>query len=452
MENDGFKSRLGVVAAAAGSAVGLGNIWGFSYKAGVNGGGTFVLIYILCVIFVGAPVLCAELILGREGRGGAVGAVENIDSKKSPFLAGSYLNIISSTLILSFYGVIAGWALYYLHYTLIGGFGMFANAQQSQSIFTDGVMTNTFGSPVCQVIFMVATITTVMLGVQGGIEKLSKFMMPVLFLIIVILVGYNVTTPGFSEAVNFLFVPTPLTEDQTLLSVTVAAMGQAFFTLSLGMGIMIAYGRAIPQNIDLTKTTIQIIIADTAVALLAGLAIFPIIFSNGMEAGQGAGLAFISLPVGFANMPPLFGYILGNLFFILIVISALTSSISLLESSLTVVLEKTKLSRKTAAIILGTVVTLFGFLSQYGFGFATSLLNFTGETNAFLDQLDLFTMNYTIPIGSLIITLFIGQRMDKEALRRQIDNDKIANIFIPYVKYVAPILIGIVCVSSVFSK
>ncbi len=451
MENDGFKSRLGVVAAAAGSAVGLGNIWGFSYKAGVNGGGTFVLIYLFCVLFVGAPVLMAELILGREGKGGAVGAVENLSSKKSPFLVGSYFNIISTTLILAFYGVIAGWAIYYLKISLVHGFAPFATAVQSQEMFNTIAINSKVGSPICQIIFMIMTIATVMLGFQGGIEKLSKIMMPILFVIVFILVFYNIFTPGFKDAVNFLFVPTKLAEDKTILTVVVAAMGQAFFTLSLGMGIMIAYGRAIPKEIDLTKTTIQVIIADTIVALFAGLAIFPIIYTNGLNVNEGAGLAFISLPVGFAQMNPVFGYILGNLFFLLIIISALTSSISLLESSLTVILEKTKMSRKTATIVFGTFITIFGFLTQYAYKFSLPLLNFTGKTD-FLDQLDYFTMNYTIPLGSFIITVFVGYKMNKDAIKRQINNDKVSKVFIPYIRYVAPILVGIVCVSSILSK
>ncbi len=450
MEKDGFKSKIGLVAAAAGSAVGLGNIWGFSYKAGVNGGGTFVIIYLLCVLFIGAPVFLSELILGREGQGGSVGAVENIAGKKSPFLAGSYLSILSTTLILSFYGVIAGWALYYLSITLFHGFGAFATAGGSEAMFDTIAMQSKFGSPLCQVVFMIMTMLTVMLGFQGGIEKLSKIMMPILFVIIFLMVIYNLFTPGFSEAVSFLFVPNGVPEGKTFVSVVVAAMGQAFFTLSLGMGILVAYGRAVPKSIDLTSTTLQVIVADTLVALLAGLAIFPIIFTNGLQVGQGAGLAFVSLPVGFAQMPPVFGYILGNLFFLLIVISALTSSISLLESSLTVVLEKTKLDRKVATIALGTVVTVFGFLSQYAFNFSLPLLNFTGQ-GAFLDQLDSFTMYFTIPIGSLILTLFVGHRMDPDAIRRQINNDKFTNVYIPYLRYVVPVLIGIVCVSSVLS-
>ncbi len=450
MESDGFKSRIGLVAAAAGSAVGLGNIWGFSYKAGVNGGGTFVIIYLLCVLFVGAPIFLSELILGREGKGGSVGAVENLGGKKSPFLVGSYLSIISTTLILSFYGVIAGWALYYLSITLFQGFGAFATAGGSEAMFNTIAMQSKIGSPLCQVVFMVMTILTVMLGFQGGIEKLSKVMMPVLFVIIFLMVIYNIFTPGFSEAVNFLFVPNGVPEGKTFANVVVAAMGQSFFTLSLGMGILVAYGRAVPETMDLKVTTLQVIIADTIVALCAGLAIFPIIFTNGLEVGQGAGLAFVSLPVGFAQMPPVVGYVLGNAFFLLIVISALTSSISLLESSLTVVLEKTKLDRRLAAIVLGSIVTVFGFLSQYAFNFSLSILNFTGQTT-FLDQLDAFTMYFTIPIGSLIMVLFVGHRMNPEAIRRQVNNDKFANIYIPYLKYVVPVLVGIVCISSILS-
>ncbi len=452
MENDGFKSRIGVVAAAAGSAVGLGQIWGFSYKVGVNGGGIFVLLYLFCVLFVGAPLLIAELALGRAGNGGAVGAVENLGGKKSPFLAGSYLGIISSMLILSFYGVIAGWSIYYLGISLTQGFGVFATADMSNNIFNNLVSTSRIASPLCQVLFMVATIMTVMLGFQGGIEKLTKVMMPLLFLIIMILVVYNIFTPGFKEAVNFLFVPSPLPEGKDIFDVIIAAMGQAFFTLSLGMGIMIAYGRAVPKDVDLTTTTFQVIASNVFVALGAGLAVFPIIFSSGLKVAQGPGLAFVSLPVGFASMPPVFGYVLGNLFFVLLVIAALTSSISLLESNLTLVLEKTKLERKKATIILGSVVTVFGFLSQYAYGFALPLLNFTGKTDAFLDQLDALTMNYTIPFSALIIIIFVGYKVKPEILRAEINNDKIANIFIPYIRYVAPILVAIVCVSSLLNK
>ncbi len=452
MENDGFKSKLGVVAAAAGSAVGLGQIWGFSYKVGVNGGGIFVLLYLFFVLAVGAPLLIAELALGRAGKGGAVGAVENLGGKKSPYLVGSYLGIISSMLILSFYGVIAGWSLFYLGTTLTHGFGIFATADMSNQVFNDLVVTSKIGSPICQVLFMIATMATVMLGFQGGIEKITKVMMPLLFLIIMILAVYNIFTPGFKEAVNFLFVPSALPEGKTIFDVVIAAMGQAFFTLSLGMGIMIAYGRAVPKEVDLTSTTFQVIGSNVFVALGAGLAIFPIIFTSGLEVSQGAGLAFVSLPVGFASMPPVIGYILGNLFFMLLAIAALTSSISLLESNLTLVLEKTKLERKKATLLLGSVVTVFGFLSQYAYGFALPLLNFTGKTDSFLDQLDALTMNYTIPFGALIIIIFAGYKVKPEILKAEINNEKVSRIFIPYIRYVAPVFLAIVCVSSVLSS
>ncbi len=199
---------------------------------------------------------------------------------------------------------------------------------------------------------------------------------------------------------------------------------------------------------DINSITMQVAICDTAVALFAGLATFPIIFSYGMDASGGAGLAFMALPVAFASMP--FGYIFGNLFFLLLAVAALTSSLSMLENTLTLVLEKTKLTRKSASIILGILVFAFGSLSQLGMGYSCNLLSFTGATD-FLDQLDLLTMNYLIPIGAFFFIILVGYRMDPVVVRKQINNDKVANIFIPYIKYVAPVLVGIVLIAGLLA-
>lgn len=463
MEKDNFKSKLGIVAATAGSAVGLGNLWGFSYKAGTNGGGTFVLIYLFAIVFVGLPVMLAEFVIGREGRGGPVGSIENVTksytdtyskwyydgkdtkkNRKSPFVLAGYSGTISTFLILSFYSVIAGWSISYLVTTLRTGFSSFQTINPAE--YFGEVATNVSSGIMYQSIFMLLTVCIVMFGIQNGIEKVSKVMMPILLIIIVLLALYAVTMPGFKEAVNFLFVPSALPEGSTFFSVSAAALGQAFFSLSLGMGAVITYARAVNDDININTVAIQVAVCDTLIALLAGLAIFPIIFSTeGLEVAGGAGLAFMALPVAFSKMPG--GYIVGNAFFLLLVIAALTSSISMLENTLTVILEKFKVNRKVATVGLGVATTLFGILSQLGLGYSSKLLSFTGQTD-FLDQLDKLTMIYLIPFGALLIVILVGYRMKPDVVRRQINNDKISAVFIPYVKYVAPILVGVIMVAG----
>ncbi len=444
MSNDNFKSKLGIVAATAGSAVGLGNLWGFSHKAGTNGGGNFVLLYLFCVLFIGIPVMLVEFVIGREGRGGPVGSIENITgSKKSPFVIGGYLGALSTFLILSFYSVIAGWSLNYLGKGLVSGFSEFATIDSTKHFVE---LTGNFSTQIIfQGAFMALTIAVVMFGIQNGIEKISKIMMPLLFLIVVLLVIYSVTLDGFSQAISFLFKPSEFPEGKSFFSVFPTALGQSFFSLSLGMGAVVTYARAVDKSENINVITMQVAVCDTLIALLAGLATFPIIFTYGMDVAGGAGLAFMALPVAFATMP--LGYIFGNLFFLLLVVAALTSSIAMLENTLTLVLEKLKLDRKIATIGLGVIVFLFGMLSQLGLEYSSSLLAFTGQ-KTFLDQLDKLTMNYIIPFGSLFFILLVGYKMKPEVVRKEINNDKIANIFIPYVRYVAPVLVSIVFIAG----
>ncbi len=445
MHTDNFKSKLGIVAATAGSAVGLGNLWGFSYKAGTNGGGNFVLMYLFSVIFIGLPVMLAEFVIGREGKGGPVGSIENITkSKKSPYLLGGYFGALSTFLILSFYSVIAGWSIGYLLEGLTKGFKGFATID---AVAHFDELTGNLGLQIgYQGIFILLTVIIFMFGIQNGIEKLSKIMMPMLLGILILLVANSLTMSGLKDALTFLFKPSALPENTTFFKVFASALGQAFFSLSLGMGAVITYARAVDQKEDINVITLQVAICDTLVALLAGIAIFPIIFTYGMDPSSGPGLAFMSLPVAFSVMP--LGYIFGNLFFLLLIVAALTSSIAMLENTLTIVLEKTKLSRKVASIILGVIVLLFGTLSQPAIDYSAKILNFTGG-KGLLDQLDKVTMLYLIPLGALIFILLVGYKMDTEVIKSQINNDKISKIFIPYVKYVAPILVGLIFVAGI---
>lgn len=444
MEKDNFKSKLGIVAATAGSAVGLGNLWGFPYKTGSNGGGNFVLLYLICVVFIGMPVMLVEFVIGREGKGGPVGAIENVTkSKKSPFVIAGYMGALSTFLILSFYSVIAGWSIGYFVDGILHGFSKYATIDSAAHFTTT---TNNLGMQlVLQGIFIACTAIVVLGGIRNGIEKISKIMMPMLAAIILILVGYSVTLSGFSDAISFLFKPSAFPEGSSFFDVFASALGQSFFSLSLGIGVVITYARAVSKNENINMITVQVAVCDTLVALFAGLATFPIIFTYGLNPSDGAGLAFMALPIAFSKMP--FGYLFGNLFFVLLFIAALTSSISMLENTLTLVLEKIKFNRKLATMILALLAFAFGSLSQLGMNYSSSLLKFTGE-ESFLNQLDVLTMKYFMPVGSLIFIILVGYRMDEEVVRKQINNDKVAKIFIPYVKYIAPVLVTIVLVSG----
>ncbi len=448
MSKDNFKSKLGIVAATAGSAVGLGNLWGFSFKAGTNGGGNFVILYLISIVLIGFPVMLAEFVIGREGRGGPVGSIENITkSNKSPFVLGGYLGALATFIILAFYSVIAGWTIGYLIEGVSEGFSKYATINSGEYF---GEVTAKVGTQLTyQGIFIIITAIIVMFGIQKGIEKISKIMMPMLFIIILILVGYSLTLPGFKDAVSFLFKPSAFPEGETFFSVCSAALGQAFFSLSVGMGAVVTYARAVEKKENINSISLQVVVCDTLIALLAGLATFPVIFSYGIEASESAGLAFMALPVAFSQMP--FGYFFGNLFFFLLAIAALTSSIAMLENTLTLVLEKTKMNRIVAVIVLGSIIFIFGTLSQLGVGYSANFLNFTGQ-EGFLNQLDAFTMKYLIPISSLFFITLVGFKMDKDVVRNQINNEKISNIFIPYIKYVAPILVAIIIITGLIIK
>ncbi len=447
MKRDIFKSKLGVVVATAGSAIGLGNLWGFPFKAGTNGGGLFVMLYIFCALFIGVPVMLSEFIVGRYGEGGPVQSFENIEKgKKSPFILGGYIGIISSFLILSFYSVIAGWSIHYLANSLMYGIKQYEIMDTSKyfNTTTSNVVTQT----VYQCVFILLTASVVVLGIQNGIEKISKIMMPLLFFIVIILAIYSTTLPGFNEAVGFLFKYSGIPDGKTFFSVFSSALGQAFFSLSLGVGIIITYARSTSDNMNINNITLQVVFCDIFVSLLAGIATFPIILSYGISITEGTGLAFIALPVGFSTMP--LGYIVGNLFFLLLLLAALTSAMSLLENTSTIFLEKFQLSREITILFLSILTMIFGFASQIGLNYSLPILSFTGGT-ILLEQLDIFTMNYLNPIGALFIVLLVGYRIDKKVIKEQIKNDKITKIFIPYVRYVIPITILFILISGVLN-
>ncbi|MCZ6800602.1 MAG: sodium-dependent transporter, partial [Nitrospirae bacterium] len=344
-----WSSRWTFIMAATGAAVGLGNIWKFPYLTGEHGGSAFVLVYIICVAALGIPMMMAEVMLGRRGRQSPVNTMRTLakeaNASQSWQLIG-WSGTLAGMLILSYYSVIGGWTVAYIFKSAMGTFGG----------ATGSFATNTFqefvGDPVTlgiwHTVFMVMTMFVVIRGVQGGLEKAVRYLMPTLFVLLLVLVGYATTTGFFMDGLAFLFKPdfSKLSGDSML-----AAMGQAFFSLSLGMGTIMIYGSYVPKGISIAQTSVFIAIADSAVALIAGMAIFPIVFANSMEPGTGPSLIFETLPVAFGNMTG--GIAFGTMFFILLLVAAWTSSISLIEPAVTLLIENYRMTRISASIWCG---------------------------------------------------------------------------------------------------
>lgn len=333
----GFKSKFGAIAALAGSAVGLGNIWKFPYVAGTNGGGAFLLVYIFFTIAIGLPVMLAEFSLGRRSQQNALGTFRVLAPGTKWFLFG-LLSIIAATLILSFYGTVSGWTLEYVWLSISTSFHG-QSAEDINSIFTNFI-SHPYKALLWHIGFMFLTGAIIMGGVQKGIERYSKLMMPLLFIIIIALSINSMTLSGSAEGLRFLFFPklSELTADSIL-----SALGQAFFSLSVGMGILLTYASYIPKNDNLTGISLKVIITDTLVAILAGIAILPAVFSFHIDPQAGPGLVFLTLPKVFQGLPA--GEIWAILFFILLTFAALTSAISLLEVPVAYLVEEKKLKR-----------------------------------------------------------------------------------------------------------
>jgi len=424
----GWSSRTAFLLAAIGAAVGLGNIWRFPTLAGENGGGAFVLVYILCVALIGMPMVLTEIMLGRAGRGhaDAAGSVADVADQSGRSRAWSLfggLEILAAFLILSFYSVVAGWVLNYVF--LSGGdfFGSllagdpFAGgfAGQSQEEVT-GLMGGLFADPgwmaVLHAIFMGITFAIVAVGVHDGIEKAASWLMPAFFVLLVLITIYGAFEGAFSEAVAFLFTP-----DFSKLSPGVLneALGQAFFSLSLGSAAMITYGSYVGRDVKLAPTAGMIAAADTGVAILAGLMIFPIVFSAGLDPAAGPSLIFKSLPVAFQSMPA--GALIGMAFFILIFFAALTSSISLLEGPTAWLIDRSGFSRLVSALIVAGAAYLVGIACILGYGVWSDvrLLGFWGifAGSDILDTIDGLTGKVMLPLSGLGLSIFVGWRADR---------------------------------------
>jgi neurotransmitter:Na+ symporter, NSS family len=430
-----WSNRLAFILAATGSAVGLGNIWKFPYITGMNGGGAFVLVYLLCILCIGLPILMAETMLGRRGRQSPINTMAALAAEAGGAKVWAWvgwMGVLAGFLILSYYSVIAGWALAYV---FRAGSGMFTgmNAESINNIFASFV-SDPERVLAWHSIFMVMTMVVVARGVQHGLEKSVRYMMPSLFLILIVLVMYAGTTGYFVDGLRFMFTPdfSKLSWNGVLI-----AMGHAFFTLSLGMGAIMMYGSYLPSGTSIAKMSLFIAGADTTVALLAGMAIFPIVFAHGLEPTSGAGLIFKTLPIAFGQMDA--GVLIGTLFFLLLVFAAWSSSISLIEPAVAWLVENHNMTRISASVWLGVSSWLLGMVTILSFNYWEQYKIF-GKT--FFDSLDYLTANIMLPLGGLLIAIFAGWVVGVKTSYDEMDNGKQGYaLWLFLVRFVTPVAV-----------
>ncbi len=445
-----WTNRTVFILAATGSAVGLGNIWKFPYIAGENGGGTFVLIYLLCIAIIGIPIMMAEIMLGRRGKQSPINTMITLakDEERNPgWVWLGWMGVLAGFLILSYYSVIAGWAMSYVFRTA-GGIFLGVTADGVNSIFTE-LVTDPERLLAWHTIFMVMTMIVVARGVKHGIERAVTYLMPLLFGLLIVIVIYSMTTGYFMQGVDFLFTPGQITGKAILI-----AMGHAFFTLSLGMGAIMVYGSYLSKRHSIVQASILIALADTVVALLAGLAIFPIVFANGLEPGAGPGLIFQTLPIAFGHMQG--GTLVGVVFFVLLVFAAWTSAISLIEPAVAYLVENKGYNRIYASVWIGGFTWLVGLGTVFSFNIwqdKTLTIPYLFKDLTFFDTLDYLTANVMLPLGGLFIALFAAWVMKEQSTREELATYpwiyRIWNFLISFVTPLAVIVVFLKAVGAI---
>ena len=447
-QREHWGSKIGFILAAAGSAVGLGNIWKFPYIAGENGGAAFILIYLICIAIIGLPVLIAEVLMGRTTQRNPVGAFRKLSN--SPFWASvGGLGVLAGFVILSFYAVVAGWSFGYIVEAFKGTFSNFTKVGASGDYFTS-LTGNIYWIVGYLAAFIGLTMFIVYFGVQKGIERASKIMMPLLIVILLILMVKGLTLPGSEKGLEFLLKPdwSHITGESVLI-----ALGHAFFTLSLGMGAMMTYGSYMSKKDNIPSAALQIVILDTVVALIAGIAIFTAVFATAENPAVGPGLIFHTLPVVFSKMTG--GYIFGILFFILLTIAALTSAISLLEVVIAYFVDERGWKRHNAVLTFGFITFLVGVPSALSFNLIS---NFKLFGLNFFDFVDFLASNILLPLGGLLISIFVAWVWGFDKALANLKNGAenlfernywVVSTWKVFIKYFAPVLIFIVLLNSI---
>ncbi len=457
-------SRLGFLLAAAGSAIGLGNIWRFTYIMGENGGAAFILVYVACIILIGVPVFLAELVIGRHTQLNAVGAFEAIKPRSWWKWVGA-MGVLAGALLLSFYSVVAGWVMAYALRSPLGTISGLASPEESGAYF-EQLSTSTTQSLLFHAAFMILTMVIVARGVRGGIEKASKIMMPILFGLLALLVVRGLLLPGAGAGIEFMLRP-----DFSALNPTVVltAMGHAFFTLSVGMGAMITYGSYLSSENNLPMASLQVAFMDTLIAIAAGFAIFPALFAFGMEPSEGAGLVFVTLPVVFHQMTG--GALFATMFFALFLMAALTSSISLLEVVAAYFIDERGWSRGRSVWIVGGAIFVMGIPAALAAGpwASWSVAGMLGATEGqgALGSVHIFQLNwfdlishvvsdYMLPIGGFFVCLLVGWFWDRAAVETEVRIGapafKAMNLWVNLLRWVGPLVIGQVLALGILAE
>ena len=443
VKREGFSSGLAVFFATLGSAVGLGNIWKFPYLTGKYGGGAFLLVYLLCMVFVGLPVMISEFYIGRSTRKNAVGAFGKLKGSKTGWKFIGFAGILSSYLIMFFYSCVAGWVYSYVFKAVLGSFSGIT-AETAESKFMSAIVGPL--SPIIWQIVVMAVVSAILIaGVKKGIERITKVLMPVLFVLIIVCDIRALTLPDAFKGLNFLL---HIDFSQLTGIAILTALGLAFFKLSLGMGTMITYGSYFTEDNNMIGTSLRVALSDTLVSLLAGLAIFPAVFSFGMEPGAGPGLLFMTIPLVFSQMP--FGNILLVAFFILTSIAATCAMISLVEVPVAYFTEEKGISRTKSVIINAVIIVTVGSLAALSADRVSILGRIRIFGKSFFDLFDFASSNMLLPLIGLFIALFIGFFIKKADVKKELVNQgrlktgAVVDVFYFIIRYATPVLLLIV--------
>ena len=445
MEREHFKSTFGVLVAMAGSAIGLGNLWRFPYMVGVYGGAAFIFVYIILVFLLCLPILFSEVIVGRRSHTNAFIAFERL-APGSAWKWTGILMVATPILVVSYYSVIGGWSLEYLFKACTFSFTQGATRDELGTIF-NSFITSTWTPIIWHTVFLLLTALVILGGVNKGIEKFGKVMMPLLFLTVIAIAVRSFTLPGAKEGLIYLFRPdfTKITPE-----VCAAALGQGFFSLSVGFGIMLTYGSYTRKDANIATNSTWTAIADLMFALIASCAIMPAVFAFGLNPQEGPGLVFETLPFIFANMPA--GGIIAILFFIALLVAALTSSVSLVEVGVAWLVEEKHLSRKASTWIVFAVTWIVGILCSLSFGRLSGISIFGNSIFNFLDK---FSANFLMPLGALLIVLFVGWKMKKPDVIDEFTNGgtlkgnlRISGFIYFLIKYIAPVAVIIIFLTN----
>lgn len=440
---DQWSSKWAFILAATGAAVGLGNVWRFPYMAGTHGGSAFVLVYLVCIILIGLPVMIAEILIGRRARQNPVSAMETLAKESGhtkKWGVVGWWGAAALLLVLSFYSVVSGWSIAYL---LRSASGTFSGMNASQvSNFWQHFLSSPWQLLTWHTVFICLTIGVIVRGVQEGLEKATKFMMPALYAILFLLAAYAIIEGDFRQAFHFLF---DFNLEQITPSVFIAAMGHACFTLAVGAGAMLTYGAYVPKRVNITTAVCVVATLDVLVAILSGLAIFPLVFAHHLTPNMGPGLMFVTLPIAFANIPG--GTLIGSLFFILLLFAAWTSSINLAEPMVVILMNRLKLSRKKSAMLVGALAWFIGIGSLLSFNVWKQVKLFHKFT--IFDVATNGPTDIMLPIGALAFALFAGWAMKKKFTRPELHR-KVFPTWRFLIRYVAPIGVLVIFLTRAF--